>query len=356
MIRILITEDSTVVAMLLKAIFEQEADFQVIGHARNGREAVELAARLQPDLITMDIRMPVMDGFEATREIMSTHPVPIVVVSSSVDDEELRITFRAVEEGALAVIEKPRGITHPDFEQIRRELVGTVRAMSEVKLVRRRRWPTAPAPACAPSPRQVAARRCDLIAIGSSTGGPQALRVILAALPRDLQTPLAVVQHIGRGFIQGLVDWLNCYSGPYCRVAQHGEELLPGQTYFAPDDRHLQVQRIGHSLVAVLKDTPPVDNIRPSATPLFRSAAACCPGHAIGVVLTGMGADGAEGLLEMRRAGCATVAQDQESSVVYGMPAAAYALGAVEDVLPLERIADQLYRCAGVASALEAQS
>ena len=144
MIRILITEDSTVVALLLKAIFEQEADFEVVGHARNGREAVELAARLRPEMITMDIRMPVMDGFEATREIMSTRPVPIVVVSSSVDDEDLRITFRAVEEGALAVIEKPRGINHPDFEQIRRELVTTVRAMAEVKLVRRRRWGAPP--------------------------------------------------------------------------------------------------------------------------------------------------------------------------------------------------------------------
>lgn len=348
MIRILITEDSAVVALLLKAIFEQEADFEVVGHARNGREAVTLAAQLQPDLITMDIRMPVMDGFEATREIMSTRPVPIVVVSSSVDDEELRITFRAVEEGALAVIEKPRGFTHPDFEQIRRELVTTVRAMAEVKLVRRRRW-AAPEAAAAMAEPVADMRRCDLIAVGSSTGGPQALRVLLAGLPRDLRVPLAVVQHIGRGFIQGLVDWLNSYSGPQCKVAQHGEELLPGQVYFAPDDRHLQVQRIGPSMVAVLKDTPPVDNIRPSATPLFRSVAACCGGRAAGVVLTGMGADGAEGLLEMRRAGCATLVQDEESSVVYGMPAAACALGAAERVLPLERIAPQLCRLAGSA-------
>lgn len=352
MIRILITEDSAVVALLLKAIFEHEADFEVVGHARNGREAVELAAQLQPDLITMDIRMPVMDGFEATREIMSTRPVPIVVVSSSVDDEELRITFRAVEEGALAVIEKPRGFTHPDFEQIRRELVTTVRAMAEVKLVRRRRW-AAPAPEPVRGvPEPVTdGRRCDLIAIGSSTGGPQALRVLLAGLPRDLRVPLAVVQHIGRGFIHGLVDWLNSYSGPHCRVAQHGEELLPGQVYFAPDDRHLQVQRIGPSVVAVLKDAPPVDNIRPSATPLFRSVAACCGGRAAGVVLTGMGADGAEGLLEMRRAGCATLVQDEESSVVYGMPAAACALGAAERVLPLERIAPHLCRLAGAPGA-----
>ncbi len=355
MIRILITEDSTVVALLLKAIFEQEADFEVVGHARNGREAVELAARLRPEMITMDIRMPVMDGFEATREIMSTRPVPIVVVSSSVDDEDLRITFRAVEEGALAVIEKPRGINHPDFEQIRRELVTTVRAMAEVKLVRRRRW-VAPQPARTVSVSSPVARRCDLIAIGSSTGGPQALRTILAALPKDLSVPLVLVQHIGRGFVQGLVDWLNGYSGPLCRVAQHGDELLSGHAYFAPDDHHLQVQRIGRSLMAVLKDTPPVDNIRPSATPLFRSVAACCAGNAVGVVLTGMGADGAEGLLEMHRAGCVTVVQDEESCVVNGMPAAARALGAAEQVLPLERIAPRLCRYAEMAIDMEARA
>lgn len=355
MIRILITEDSAVVALLLKAIFEQEADFEVVGHARNGREAVELAARLQPDMITMDIRMPVMDGFEATREIMSTRPVPIVVVSSSVDDEELRITFRAVEEGALAVIEKPRGINHPDFEQIRRELVTTVRAMAEVKLVRRRRW-VAPQPVRTVSASSRGDRRCDLIAIGSSTGGPQALRTILAALPKDLRVPLALVQHIGRGFVQGLVDWLNGYSGPRCRVAQNGEELLPGHAYFAPDDHHLQVQRIGQSVMAVLKATPPVDNIRPSATPLFRSVAACCAGNAVGVVLTGMGADGAEGLLEMRRAGCVTLVQDEESCVVNGMPAAARALGAAEQVLPLERIAQRLCLCAETGIGVEVRA
>ena len=153
-----------------------------------------------------------------------------------------------------------------------------------------------------------------------------------------------------------MVDWLNGYSGPLCRVAQHGDELLSGHAYFAPDDHHLQVQRIGRSLMAVLKDTPPVDNIRPSATPLFRSVAACCAGNAVGVVLTGMGADGAEGLLEMHRAGCVTVVQDEESCVVNGMPAAARALGAAEQVLPLERIAPRLCRYAEMAIDMEARA
>ncbi len=350
MIRILIAEDSAVVAILLKAIFEQENDFTVVGHARNGREAVAMAAELKPDLITMDIRMPVMDGFEATQEIMSTAPVPIVVVSSSVDDEELRITFRAIDEGALAVIEKPHGIGHPDFESIRRELVTTIRAMAEVKLVRRRRR-VMPGAAVVTDARPRRGQGCELVAIGSSTGGPQALKILLSALPADITVPLVVVQHIGRGFIQGMVDWLNLYSGPRGCVVQNGEVLRPGTVYFAPDDRHLLVERVGSDLVAVLKDAPPVDNIRPSATPLFHSVAESCSGRAVGLVLTGMGSDGAVGLLEMRRRGCPTFVQDEESSVVFGMPRAALANGAADQALPLETLAERVVDCAGRSAA-----
>lgn len=354
-IRILIAEDSTVVAMLLKAMFEQEPDLEVVGHARDGREAVAMAAQLQPDLVTMDIRMPVMDGFEATREIMSERPVPIVVISSSVDDEELRITFRAIEEGALAVIEKPRGFGHPDFESIRRDLVNTVRAMAEVKLVRRRRHPTVrppehPEPVAAPpaAPARPLEGGCELVAIGASTGGPQALRQLLAALPRDLPVPVVVVQHIGSGFLSGLVEWLNGFSGPPVRLARHGATLCPGEVLFAPDDCHLKVQRIEHRLIVSLADGPPIHGIRPSVEPLFESVAKACGQRAAGILLSGMGEDGAEGLLAMRKAGARTWVQDEQSCVVFGMPGAAVALGAAEETLDLDAIAARIRGCAGV--------
>lgn len=344
MLRILIAEDSTVVGLLLKAIFENEPDMRVVGHATNGREAVEMARVLNPDLITMDIRMPVMDGFLATKEIMAESPVPIVVISSSVSDEELQITFRAIEEGALAVIEKPYGLGHPEFESIRRELVDIVRAMAEVKVIRRRRHampkPAEPVPALV---RPVSARPgYDLVAIGCSTGGPLALMHILSALPQEFPLPILVAQHISIGFVGGLAAWLDGKTSLSVKLALAGERLRPGTVYLAPDDHHMQVSRDVRGLVLDLARTPPVNGFRPSATPLLESVAEHCPGRAIGVILTGMGDDGAQGLRSMRDARCHTLVQDEASSVVYGMPGAAIALDAVDRVVPLEDMASYL--------------
>lgn len=340
MIRILITEDSDVVATLLGSILDAEPDMQVVGRASNGREAVTMSHELRPDLITMDIRMPVMDGFEATRMIMSAHPTPIVVISSSVDAEELGITFRAIEEGALAVIEKPRGLRHPDFETIRRELVETIRAMAEVRLVRRR----PPRPSARMFQREKLPERLayQVAGIACSTGGPQVLASILGTLPMAFPLPLLVVQHISPGFIHGLVNWLRGHTLLEIRLAAQGMPLRPGCVYFAPDDYHLGVARANGGLVATLAQTDPVDRFRPSGSALFRSIAACCGKAAIGGLLTGMGSDGASGLAELHRAGGHTFVQDADSAVVYGMPGAALALDCVDQVVTLENISDHL--------------
>lgn len=340
MIRILIAEDSNVVALLLKAIFSQEPDMEVVGHARNGQEAVRMNQELRPNLITMDIRMPVLDGFEATREIMSTTVTPIVVVSSSVNNEELRTTFRAIEEGALAVIEKPRGIGHPDFESIRNELISTVRAMAEVKLVRRllRRQIINPNDIpIAPN----AGNSCpyELIAIGCSTGGPQALHALLSALPTSFPAPIAIVQHISPGFIGGMVTWLEGQSSLTVKLAEENEPLLPGIVYLAPDAQHLLVTRIGQQLRASLNNGDAVNLFRPSATPFLQSVAKVCGNKAIGGMLSGMGADGASGLLELRNAGGRTFAQEPDSCVAAGMPKSAIAMNAVEQIISLENLA-----------------
>ncbi len=348
MIRILTVEDSDVVALLLKAILEQEPDMRVVGRARNGAEALGQVKALQPDLVTMDIRMPVLDGFEATRQIMAERPTPIVVVSSSVDDDELRITFRAIEEGALAVMEKPRGLSHPDFESIRQELVDTIRAMAEVKLVRRTRPPqlsrlstdkktSAPAPLHAP----------ELVAIGISTGGPQVLQSLFKALPTDFPLPILVAQHISKGFLQGLVKWLDDESELRIKVAENGEALQGGHVYFAPDDHHLMVHRTSRGLVVRLDHGDTVNGFRPSASCLFESVAQVCGRKAVGVLLTGMGSDGATGLSSMHQLGATTLVQDEQSAVVYGMPGAALALNAVSQVLPLDRLPVRLVELAG---------
>ncbi len=347
MIRILITEDSEVVALLLKAIFDAEPDMQVVGHARNGREAVQMVNDLRPDLVTMDIRMPMMDGFEATRLIMATNPVPIVVISSSVDDEELHITFRAIEEGALAVMEKPRGLGHPDFEPMRREMVETIRAMAEVKVVRR--WIQRPQPSQDIFQTEIRRRKeatYELLVIGCSTGGPQTLHALFASLPVGFPLPIVVVQHISRGFVGGLVAWLKGATLLDVKLAEAGEVLCGGTIYFAPDDRHLGVRREQTTLRASLERGDAADRHCPSVSCLFDSAAESCGRSAIGVLLTGMGEDGARGLLHMRQRGGHTVVQDEESSVVYGMPGSALALDAVEQVVRLSELPGYLTRLA----------
>lgn len=343
MIRILIVEDSDVVSLLLKTIFESEPDMQVIGRARDGREAVKLTQELNPDLVTMDIRMPIMDGFQATRLIMSTHAVPIVVISSSIDDEELKITFRAIEEGALAVLEKPLGLNHLGFEAVRKEMIDTLRSMAEVKVVRR--YGHACRGGSSMSGAAVMAQHSkpyEIIAIGCSTGGPQALLTILTEFPREFPIPIVVAQHISKGFVSGLVAWLQENVSLQIRLATDGQKLQPDTVYFAPDNCHLLVERNQDGLIAKLSDTPAVNNFRPSATPLFRSVAETCKNQSVGVLLTGMGSDGAEGLLAMRQAGSHTIVQDEASAVVYGMPGSAIALNAVDQVVQLQDMASYL--------------
>lgn len=338
MLRILIVEDSSVVALLLKAIFQQQTDMQVVGHAKNGREGVQLAHDLKPDVITMDIRMPVMDGFEATRMIMEESPIPIVVVSSSVDNEELRITFRAIEEGALAVMEKPRGFSHPDFENIRRDLVDTVRAMAGVKLFKRQKLARPVSVNIFEAAINQRTRAYELLAIGCSTGGPQVLHRIFSLLPTGFPVPIVVTQHISKGFIGGLVAWLTGCTLLNVKLAEQGELLSAGTIYFAPDDKHLLVTRENAGLMVQLDDAATYNGFRPSVSPMFNSIAQTCKQHAVGLLLTGMGIDGADGLLTLRQAGAHTLVQDQLSAVVYGMPGTAIALDAVDQVVELDKM------------------
>jgi len=340
----LVVEDSIVVSMLLKSMLNAEADFEVIGHARNGEEGVRLARELKPDLITMDIRMPVMDGFEATCEIMRSNPVPIVVISSSVDAEELRITFRAIEMGALAVIEKPFGPKHPDYDKGRQQMIQTVRAMASVKVVMRDRKASRVLAAEVFQRSITVHKRFELLAIGCSTGGPQVLKSILSSLPAEFPLPIVVVQHISHGFVQGLASWLDSVSALRVKVAVHGEPLLPASVYIAPDERHLLVARCGSRLTASLSDAPPVGQFRPSVTPLMQSVATSCGEMAIGMLLSGMGDDGAAGLLALRQAKGHTVVQDQASAVVYGMPGSAIKLNAVDEVVNLGEIPSYLQK------------
>ncbi len=337
MINVLIAEDSEVTALLLTAIIQNEPDLEVIGRAHDGQEAVSMAESLKPDLITMDIRMPRMDGLSAIEHIMAHGPIPIVVISSNVDDE-LQISFRAIDCGALAVLEKPCGFDEMDFDSMRTEIVTTIRAMAEVKLVKRR-------PSCRQKIPKIEKGRSSnykLVAMGCSTGGPQALKQILSALPVNFPLPIVIVQHIAAGFIEGFAAWLDENCPLKVKTAMNSEALLAGNVYLAPDNCHCLVNKTVAGYEVFLTRDEELNGFRPSVTFLFNSAATLCPGQSIGVVLSGMGEDGAEGMLAMHEQHCLTLAQNEESSIVFGMPAAAIALNAVDKVLPVEAIADCL--------------
>ncbi len=339
MIHVLIVDDSPVVQEFLRSILSSDEEIRVIASAADGEQAVRMVQKLKPDVVTMDIHMPKMDGFMATRKIMETSPVPIVIVSGSYDPGEVHKSFLAMEAGALAILPKPRGYGHPGQEQDAKELIQTVRLMAEVKVVKR--WSRYVSAASTPrphggSPRKQHPASITLVAIGASTGGPPVLQTILSNLPDDFPPPLAVVQHISPGFLQGLVDWLQQSTNRPIHIGTHGQRLVPGHVYFAPDGHHMGIT--SDRTVSLTRE-PPENGLRPSVSHLFRSVLQNFGSRAVGVLLTGMGEDGAKELKSMKDQGAVTLVQDQESSVVHGMPGKAIKLGAALHVLPPEGIA-----------------
>jgi len=344
MINVLVVEDSRVTRDYLVCILETDPDIRVIGTADSGEAALEFLGDHRPDAILMDIHLPGIDGFETTRRIMSSNPVPIVVCTSSTHFDQVHTAMRALEAGALAVMKKPRGPGNPGAEAEAAAIIGTLKLMSEVRVVRR--WNRAPAaaaheaPAVAePAPRDVAGHDAAIVAIGASTGGPPAIAQILSGLPLAFAVPILVVQHITDGFTAGFAEWLATVSVLPVHVAHGGEIPLPGHVYVAPDDHHLRVGARGE--LQTTRDEP-LNGQRPSVGVLFRSVAERSGRRAVGVLLTGMGRDGAEELKLMADRGALTVAQDKESCVVFGMPAEAIRMGAARFVLPPGKIADFL--------------
>ncbi len=343
MIKILIVDDSRTETRLLKSLFESAPDLQVIGCAQNGEEALKLTASLKPDLITMDLAMPILDGLKAIRLIMSQNPTPIVVISSRLNDFSLNASFKALSAGALAVLDKPQ-FNSPSFQPGKTRLIETVRCMAEIKVVKRR-FQTGPLEKRLAHPElQYSAPReaFEILAIGSSVGGPQALKAILSKLALDFPIPIVVVQHMTEGFIHSFTQWLDKHVALHVKEAQDQELLLPGTVYFAPDKAHLEIGRRENKLYAKLSEGKPVSGFYPSVTVLLKSVAKVSAKNAIGVLLTGMGNDGALGLLDLKNAEGHTLTQDPKSAVVYGMAGVAHSLGAVDRIVDLTEIADYL--------------
>lgn len=334
MIRVLVVDDSNAVRELLVHILGTAPGLAVVGCAADGEEALRMAHELSPDVITMDLQMPRMDGYEAIRRIMQACPTRIVVVSGSEDRAEVDASFRAIEAGALVLVRRPYGIGNPAHADSARALVRTVKAMAEVRVVRR--WGDTRRAA---RPLQGAPRR--LVAIGASTGGPTVLRDILAELPAGFPLPVVIVQHLAPGFMDGLATWLADAAGYPVEVIQDGMALAGGRAYLVPESWQAAV---GPGLVCRLLQAPPEHGMCPSVSYLFRNIDAELRPATAAVLLTGMGKDGAAELKLLREQGALTIAQDRASSVVYGMPGEALRLDAAMLVLEPAEIGKVLAR------------
>lgn len=348
-ITVLIVDDSPIAILLLKRILTAAPDIEVVGSAQNGREGLQLVERLNPQVVCTDLHMPVMDGLEFTRSLMARFPRPVLVVSVSVADNSPS-AFNLLEAGALDVIAKPRQDREAGFRAIAAELVSKVRILAGVKVFRRNGLESRSAVAAVPPPVAIPSEPAKLIVVGASTGGPPVLQTILSRLPADFSLPLVVVQHISDGFLGNMVSWLNAFSPLRVSVAVAGERPAPGGVYFAPEGKHLLFDRDGAIL---LSSAPPVNGHRPSVTQTMRSAVECFGSRVAGLLLTGMGSDGAEGMLAIARAEGMTIAQDERSCVVFGMPKQAIAIGAVRLVLSLDEIPAGLVQLQGRESRKE---
>ncbi len=337
-IRVLIVDDSPLIRTILAEMLKDAKDIQVIGQAEDGMEGLRMVARLTPDVITMDIRMPRMDGLDTIRQIMQKWPIPIVVVANGIYDSDYNISFKAIEAGALTVVEKPRGLTTSDYTTIQNQLVSAVRMIADLKVVAR--WPaTTPSLTMQALPLSLQNQSIQIVGIAASTGGPGVLKQILSQLPTDFAFPIVVVQHITTGFIDHMVSWLNSEVKIKVAVAKAGDRLEPGKVLIAPTSRHMVVT--GAGLIA-LEDAPPIRGQRPSAERLFLSLAQTYRASTVGIVLTGMGDDGADAIEILGKTGAHIIAQNEQTSVVFGMPAQAIQRGVVDEVLSPDEIAQTL--------------
>jgi two-component system chemotaxis response regulator CheB len=356
-IKVLLVEDSPIALAILKRLLQSSSEVTVVGTACNGKEALEKVPKLDPNVICTDLHMSKMDGLELTRQVMAKYPRPILVISNSVDNnDKSNNVFKLLQAGAVDVFPKPATGMESDYEQAKDRLINKIKVLSGVKVLTKH-LPRQPVAVAKVHPLPFSSYKTTstfqtaqsgttytnikLVAIGASTGGPQALHKILASLPHNFPVPIACVQHISIGFLQGLVDWLSAECQLKVKIAQDGELPMPRSIYFAPEKHHLEFNSFGKM---VYSNLPAIDGHCPSVTATFQSAAKFCGANMAGVLLTGMGRDGAAGMQSIFQAGGLTIVQDEQTSVVFGMPKEAIALGAARQILAIDDIAPLLVR------------
>jgi len=352
-INVLVVDDSVVVRRLVTTVLEQDPDITVVGTAASGRIAISKLAQVAPDCVTLDMEMPDLDGLGTLRELRRTHPRLPVIMFSTLTERGARATLDALALGANDYVCKPANVgSVPEaMASVREQLVPKIKALSRpaagVAPAAVRRTPSTLPPATGTVPTG----RIDVLAVGSSTGGPDALSAVLPQLPASFPVPVVVVQHMPPVFTRMFAQRLDSKCALSVKEAEHGDLVVPGRVLIAPGDQHLELKRVGTSVVAQLTSAPPEHFCRPAVDVLFRSVASVYGGSVLAVVLTGMGSDGARGAEVLRRAGAEVVAQDQASSVVWGMPGAVVGAGLAHRVLPLDRVAADMVGVAGRARA-----
>ncbi len=347
-IKVLIVEDSRTVSQYLEYILGNDPEIEVIGNVANGQQAVDFVKKTKPDIITMDIDMPIMNGLVATQKIMSTTPIPTIVVTASRNAKKKSNSIEALAAGALSIIEKPVGIGHPNEKEKIKRLLFLVKTYSKVKVIKRRTFTEIPAftknnqkvehkNSVLPSLHKLTKR--DYIIIGISSGGPQVLEKIFSEITDKFPIPIFVVQHITAGFLNGMMLWLNRSCNiPIC-IAKDKEIIESGKIYFAPDHFHMGINKKRIELSKNING----DRICPSVAHLFNSFASCCGSKTISMILTGMGSDGSKEMKILKNAGAITIAQDEASSLVHGMPGEAIKNGGIDYILNPIQIANLLF-------------
>ncbi len=350
-INVLVVDDSVVIRRLVTTVLDEDPDITVVGTAASGRIAINKLAQVAPDCVTLDMEMPDLDGLGTLRELRKSHPRLPVIMFSTLTERGAGATLDALALGANDYVCKPANVgSVPEaIASVRSQLVPKIKALCPPAIgsapAAVRRTPSVPLPTSGVTPTG----RIDVLTIGSSTGGPDALTSVLPQLPASYPVPVVIVQHMPPVFTRMFAQRLDSKCALSVKEAEHGDLVVPGRVLIAPGDKHLELKRVGASVVAQLTSAPPENFCRPAVDVLFRSVAQVYGGNALGVVLTGMGSDGARGAEVLRRAGAEVVAQDEATSVVWGMPGAVVAAGLAHRVLPLERVAADMVTVAGRA-------
>jgi two-component system, chemotaxis family, protein-glutamate methylesterase/glutaminase len=338
-IKVLLIDDSPIVLNILKRILDKSSEVLVIGTASNGSEGLDQVRFLNPDVICTDLMMPVMDGLEFTKRLMETTPKPILVISAALQGENETNVFQLLEAGALDIFPKPAGGTDKDYDLIRDKLVSKIRVIRSIPVYKKTRKLTEADTASFHSLSTTSKQTIKFLAIGASTGGPNAIQQILGHLPKEIPVPVLCVQHISDGFIDSMVSWLGQNTKLRVKIMQEGETPVAGTVYFPQNLKHMVIGSDGKLQVS---NEPPFNGHCPSVNVLFKSLARYSGDKTLAVILTGMGDDGATGLLTIKHTGGKTIGESESTCVVYGMPKVAKEIGALDIQLPIDKIASHI--------------